>query len=393
MLIIRLTPQPSTNFEFILSATGQAVSGSGQGMASQLPPNPGEVVAVVPWQVMSWHRVTLPPGVGNRLPAVLPHLLEEQLLQDTKDLHCVLSPDAGLAVRQGGQVSVVVCAKSWLRQALKPLQDAGLRIQRLVPELSPSTPHELHLISDNGSLQLVLCQADTVWRLPAQPNAATHVAGALPDSVWAEPSMADQAQRWSHLDPRLQSAEQRCLRAAQSSWDLAQGEWAHNSRVRGQRWLQQTCRALWHGTAWQSARRGLLALLVVQLVGLNAWAWREQSLLSQQQSELTRLLKDTFPKVSVVVDAPAQMRREVQALQQGAGMSQAQDLDAMLQAVAAHWPSNHVPGQVDYRAGSLRLSDLTAADLQSLSQVPWSSMGYQWRTEGQQATLSLEAKR
>jgi general secretion pathway protein L len=393
MLILPLSPQPSTNFEFILSSTGQAVSGSGQAAAGQLPKGANEVVAVVPWQVMSWHRVTLPPGIGSRLSAVLPNLLEEQLLQDTKDLHCVLAPDAALAIRQGGPVTVAVCAKAWLRQVLAPLQAAGIQVQRIVPELSPSVPPELHVLNDNGNLQVLLCQGETVWRLPAQPSVAASVAGALPDSVWAEPSMADQAQRWSHLDPRLQSAEQRCLRAVQSSWDLAQGEWAHNSRVRGQRWLQQTWRVLWHGMAWQSARRGLLALLVVQLVGLNAWAWREQSLIAMQQAELTRMLKDSFPKVSVVVDAPAQMRREVQALQQGAGLPQPQDLDAMLQAVSAHWPDNRIPNNIDYRAGELRMGELTAADLQALSQVPWSALGYQWRSEGQQGILRAEAKR
>jgi len=392
MLILRLSPQPSTNFEFILSSTGQTVSGSGQATAAQLPPSPGEVVAVVPWQVLSWHRIRLPPGVGSRLSALMPNLLEEQLLQDPKDLHCVLAPDAGVALRQGGTVTIAVCAKAWLRQTLAPLEAAGLRVQRLVPELSPRFPPELHLLHDNGGLQVLLCQAETVWRLPAQPTLAASVAGNLPDNVWAEPAVADQAARWSALDPQIQSAPQRWLRATQTGWDLAQGEWAHNHRVRGQRWLQHTWRELWHGPVWQSTRRGLLALLLVQLVGLNAWAWREQSLLAMQQAELTRMLKDSFPKVSVVVDAPVQMRREVQALQAGAGQPQTQDLGAMLQALSAHWPGNTVPEKLDYRAGELRLTGLTAADQQSLAQVPWGTLGYQWRGEGQQGILSLGVK-
>ena len=393
MLILRLSPQPSTNFEFILSSTGQTVSGSGQATAAQLPPSPGEVVAVVPWQVLSWHRAHLPPGVGARWPALLPNLLEEQLLQDPKDLHCVLAPDAGVALRQGGTVTIAVCAKAWLRQALAPLEAAGVRVQRLVPELSPRFPSELHLLHENGSLQVLLCQGEAVWRMPAQPTLAASVAGNLPDSVWAEPAVADQAARWSALDPQLQSAPQRWLRASQTGWDLAQGEWAHNSRVRGQRWLQHTWREVWHGPVWQSARRGLLALLLVQLVGLNAWAWREQHLIGLQQAELKRMLTDSFPKVSVVVDAPAQMRREVQALQQGAGLPQTQDLDAMLQALSAHWPGNTVPMTLDYRGGELRLTGLSAADQQSLAQVPWGTLGYQWRSEGQQGSLRLGDQR
>lgn len=393
MLIIRLPTQPHADFEFILSATGQAVSGSGQGAAGQLPKSSGETVAVLPWQVMSWHRLTLPPGVGKRLPAVLPTLLEEQLLQDPKDLHCVLDPQAGLVMSQGGQVSVAVCAKAWLRQALAPLQAAGLRVQRLVPELSPCIPHELHLLNDNGGLQVLLCHAETVWRLPAKPLAAANLAGSLPDSVWAEPSMADQAPRWSALEPRLQSAPQRLLRAAQSHWNLAQGEWAHSPLVLGQRWLQLAWRTVWHGAAWQPARRGALALLLVQLLGMNAWAWREQSQIAMQQAELKRMLTDSFPEVTVVVDAPAQMRRQVQALQQGAGLPQPQDLAVMLQALSAHWPGQQIPSQIDYRAGELRVGDLSALDLQTLSQVAWPDLGYQWRSEGQQGILREQAKR
>jgi general secretion pathway protein L len=210
--------------------------------------------------------------------------------------------------------------------------------------------------------------------------------------VWAEPSVAEHANRWSEQPAQLQSAQQRWLQAATSEWNLAQGEWAQNSRLRGQRWLQQAWRSLWHGPEWHSARRGLLGLVLVQLVGLNAWAWREQTALSQQQAALTHIFKDSFPKVTVVVDAPLQMQREVQALQQGAGLPQAADLDAMLQTLSAHWPDHTPPAKLDYRLGELRLTDVPANTLQTLSQVPWPELGYQFRMDGSQAVLRTEAK-
>jgi general secretion pathway protein L len=392
MLIIHLAPLHSTTFEFVVSADGLGVSGSGQATASQLPPSSGEVVAVLPWQVLSWHTVNLPPGVGQRSNTVLESLLEEQLLQDPQDMHLVLSPASGKALRQGGPVLVLACAKAWLRQALAPLQAAGVRVQRLVPELQTSDAPALHLLNDNGQLQALLCQADTLWRLPPQAAAAASVAPIDHATVWAEPSVAEHANRWSEQPAQLQTAQQRWLQAATSEWNLAQGEWAQNSRLRGQRWLQQAWRSLWHGPEWHSARRGLLGLVLVQLVGLNAWAWREQTALSQQQAALTHIFKDSFPKVTVVVDAPLQMQREVQALQQGAGLPQAADLDAMLQTLSAHWPDHTPPAKLDYRLGELRLTDVPANTLQTLSQVPWPELGYQFKQDGAQAVLRTEAK-
>ena len=53
----------------------------------------------------------------------------------------------------------------------------------------------------------------------------------------------------------------------------------------------------------------------------------------KQLNEAVLSYMNEFPdtKVTVVVDAPLQMQREVQALQQGAGLPQTADLDAMLQ--------------------------------------------------------------
>ena len=164
MLIIHLPPIASTAFDFVVSTDGLGLSGSGQASATQLPPSSGEVVAVVPWQVLSWHTVNLPPSVGQRSNTVLESLLEEQLLQDPQDMHLVLSPASGKALRQGGAVLVLACAKSWLRQALAPLQAAGVRVQCLVPELQTSDAPALHLLNDNGQLQAQIL-AHLSWQL------------------------------------------------------------------------------------------------------------------------------------------------------------------------------------------------------------------------------------
>jgi general secretion pathway protein L len=391
MLIIHLPPTACGSFNYTVSADGLNVSGMGQASAAQLP-SIAEVVAVVPWQVLSWHKISLPPSVGKHSIAVLQSLLEEELLQDPIEMHLVVSPQSSKALRQGGSVQVLTCAKSWLRQTLAPLQAAGVRVQRLVPELQPSDTPTLQLLSYDGQLQVLLCNTDTVWRLPPQVSTAASVAHLADARVWAEPSVVDQAPRWSEQTPSIQTASQRWLQAASSDWNLAQGEWAQTSRLRGQRWLQANWRMLWHGPEWQMARYGLWALLMVQLVGLNAWAWLEQTALKKKQAYLTQILKDSFPNITVVVDAPLQMQRELQALQQGAGFQQTADLDAMLQTLSAHWPLNTPPAMLDYRLGELRLTDVPADTLRSLAAVPWRELGYQWRIEGNQAVLRTEVR-
>ena len=222
----------------------------------------GEVVAVVPWQVLSWHTVNLPPGVGQRSKPCCKACWKTQLAaRPARHAFGGLSPLSGKALRKAAQVLVLACAKAWLRQALAPLQAAGVRVQRLVPELQPREPiRALHLLNDNGQLQALLCQADTVWRLPPQAAAA---ASSGPhrqacERVWAEPSVAEHANRWTEQPAPASNLRSNVgCKQQTSEWNLAQGEWAQNSRLRGQRWLQQ---------AWRSAvarprmaqRRGVL---------------------------------------------------------------------------------------------------------------------------------------
>ena len=393
MLIVRLNPQATSLFDFVSSIDGRNIARSGQAAAKDLPRLGGEVVAVVPWQVLAWHRVTLPQGVGGRLNAVLSSLLEDSCLQDTSELHLVLSPSATARLRQGGPAMVAACAKDWLRQALAPLLGAGLRVQRLVPEVCPSTTPDaaqLYLLDDGAHVQALLCRHDSVWRLP-QASAALAAWEAIPNkTLWCEPSVADTAQRLSEGMALLQTPQQRCLQAAGNGWDLAQGEWAQHSGLRGWRWLQATWRSLRFDPAWQTSRRGVALLVVVNLLGLNLWAWQVQAQVSAQRESLNALLLSTFPQVKVVIDAPIQMRREMQALQKNSAQPQDADVDVMLQVLSTPWPSGAVPTQIDYRGGTLRLGGLKADALDALRQAHGPSTRYSFTVQGSQAVLQAK---
>jgi general secretion pathway protein L len=230
----------------------------------------------------------------------------------------------------------------------------------------------------------VLTQPDGVSSLPA--NAASWrafhaLADALTDAnmaaqsqtalqIYAEPAMVALVQSLLQRQPVLQSAAQRWVAASQSAWDMAQGEWAQGRSQRLQRGLQSAWQTLAFNPAWRAVRLGVAALVVLQIVGLNALAWREKSVLDQQQLALQRILKTSFPAVSLVIDAPLQMQREVDALQQKSGHVSRTDLEPLLAALAGVLPTGQVPTQLHFanavlRAHGLSLDDKTIQNAQA----------------------------
>ena len=188
---------------------GHSVQRSATGAAAMLSAHAGEVVAVVPHSRLAWLRVQLPPAShGPRLQSVLHGLLEDRLLDDPQQLHLVLAPDADTTARSGGETLVAVCDKQWLRDALSPLQTAGLTVQRIVPELSPTNTPVLQVMGEPDHSQSLLCHAHGVTLLP--PNTAQWSAFAelRQDDlqIQAEPAMVARVQSTLQRQPMLQSA-------------------------------------------------------------------------------------------------------------------------------------------------------------------------------------------
>jgi general secretion pathway protein L len=90
-------------------------------------------------------------------------------------------------------------------------------------------------------------------------------------------------------------------------------------------------------------RIGLGALVGVQLVGLNAWAWQQQRTLAAKRQAMEQVLRATHPGVRSVLDAPLQMQRETDRLRALAGRPGEADYEPMLGAAAAAWPDGAGP--------------------------------------------------
>ena len=350
------------------------------------------VVAIVPAAALSWHRVSLPPGLKRQSPRLLSALhglLEDHLLQEPSQLHMALPPQAQTA----GSLWVAVCDKAWLQQHLQALQAAQLLVQRLVPEFTPPESGEgVHALGDTTSGWLWLCSSQHgVQAWPVAASAQLPGPWLEAAEVLAEPGLAAWAQqRWGERS-RLVDSAQHWSTALASGWDLAQFELA--GQLRPRRWWRWRERldALWRQPRWRPARWGLLALLVAQLVGLNAWAWMTRQHWQDQQAGWGRVLQETFTQVTVVVDAPLQMARELARLRQASGQLGPNDLEAQLQALGAALPAGVAgPTRLSYEDGVLQWPalSLTPAQTGALEQALL-ARGYQLHSDGPQWRLAL----
>ncbi|HYP82284.1 type II secretion system protein GspL [Variovorax sp.] len=362
-----------------------------------LLPAGNDVVLLVPGTAISWHTLVLPPGSlgGGRLRPVLEGLLEDRLLDDASRAHFAVPP----AVRTGSPIWVAVCDRAALRDAVETIEATGRRVVRIVPEFAPQPDDSPALLFATGEAEsplLTVCDANGVTTLPLTPIHVTAVLQAPLDTVIAtgEPAVAAEAEALLGVRlPIVQRAE-RWLQAARGPWDLAQFDLASSNRVRAGKKLAAWWQQWRHGPQWRAARWGAVVLVLAQLAGLNAWAWKERHALEAKRQAVNNVLTRTFPSVKLVVDAPAQMAKEVAALQQATGGITAADLEPMLAALGGILPAGRVPSAIDYSGGQLRLRGLKLSPAE-LTQVSGqlAPRGYQARAEGDLLLVQAEAAR
>ncbi len=366
-----------------------------------------ERVALIPADRLSWHQVDLPTGTlersffndGNapRLRNVLEGLLEERLLDDTAQLHLALAPDA----RTGAPSWVAVCDKAWLKAWLTALEQAGRTVTRIVPEFTPLAEAEgqrLVALGDADAPQLICASAAGVtplalnaanlqWLLPAAPDGSANSV-----QWWAEPAVAQIAEALAGQTVSLQTQAERAALAVQSPWDLAQFEFSASRQARSRKRWASLFESLLHAPQWRAARWSALALVLVQLVGLQAWSWKEQSAQAAKRSAIAAVLTSTFPETKVIVDAPLQMARSVTALQRQSGAPTGADLETILNQYGALAEANTAPTAIEFIANELRIAGLDSNTPEAARvSAALQTQGYAARWDG--ATLVIAPAR
>jgi len=341
-------------YDWVLTPDGRHIDREGRAAAAGMPAA-DSVIAVVAESDISWRRVELPKA-GRQMRAALAGKLEESLLDDPDALHFAVEPDA-----VGGDTAwVAVTSRAWLAGHLAELDTAAVFVDRVAPLAWPDEPPRGHFFDGDGGadvISLLWSHADGVTTLPLQGGLARQFF--TPDLVhaaqWtATPAAATRAEHWLGTPVTVQTRAQRALAAVDNAWDLRQFDLA--PRARGVRALRLLGRHLMR-KPWQPVRWGLAALLVVQLLGINLAAWRQHREVAARREAVTATLTGAFPQVRAVLDAPVQMRKQLDLLRASAGSVGEQDLEALLGAAAMAWPGDRPPADaLSFEPGRLTVA-------------------------------------
>jgi general secretion pathway protein L len=346
----------TTEYDYVLSTDGLGLQTQGR-CAATLLPKAQSVVAIVSDHDVSWHRVTLPKAPAQRLRAALSGVLEEALLDE--NVHLAVAPEA----RPGQPTWIAAVDRSWLGGHLAALERARVFVDRVAPLSWPDEPPLGHFAEASDGSGVAL---STMTLTYADPNGVATIRlqgglarAVLPDPLpesarWtATPGAASEAGAWLGRPVTALMPAQRALQAVRSTWNLRQFELA--PRNRGLRALRDVRRRLM-SPAWRPVRLGAVALVLVQIVGLNVWAARQRTEVLQRQAAMGSLLRAAYPQVRAVLDAPAQMQRETDSLRAAAGRPSEADLEPMLLAAAGAWPADRPPVEsLRYEPGRLTL--------------------------------------
>ena len=341
---------PLRELDFVLTADGRQVSAQGRAAAAALPAA-DSVIAIPAESDVSWRRLEL-PRAGRQMRAALAGKLEESLLDEPDALHFALEPDA-----HGGDTAwVAVMSRPWLAEQLAQLDAAHLFVDRVVPLAWPEDPPRGHFFEHGERIVLRWSHADGVATLPLDGGLARQFfpPGLVHAAQWsATATAAPAAERWLGTAVTVLTPAQRALAVLDSGWNLRQFEFA--PRARGAHALRLLSHTLMRKT-WRPVRLGLAALLAVQLLGVNLWAWQQHRELQARRDAINATLTEAFPQIRDPLDPPVQMQKNLDLLRAAAGSAGEQDLETLLAAAATAWPGDRPPTDaLSFEPGRLSL--------------------------------------
>jgi general secretion pathway protein L len=386
-------------YQYVLARDAQNRGKSGAVNLSELP-KADVTILVVPARALSWHQVDLPKVPKARMRAALDGLLEEHLLDDTHAMALALSPEAQTGKATAG-AWVAACDKTWLSAAIQACDAAGCRITQVVPEFWPQTEPQITVTGVPEEAWITRADAQGVMTVPLRAGDTSEITGALladfpaNTAVLAEPAVVALAEASLPHKIELRPHSAGMLQSATSLWELAQFEQSLSGDSQGVKSVIRQWQAFWQSPAWRPARWGLVALLLANVLGLNVWAWQQQSSLLAKRTQLNNLLTQSFPSVKVVRDAPKQMSQELVQLRQATGASGLQNLESMISAFSSASSSRNgvivTPTAIEYVADGMNLKGIKLAGNElTEAQAKLKVMGYTLTQNGDTASIKVQ---
>lgn len=258
--------------------------------------------------------VALPRLSGARLRAALPALAEPMLLGDIEQAFVVAGRADG-----AGRSTLAVLDRALLRRALELFDRLGIRPVSATPE--PLTlaagrgRWRLRLGGAYGCLRMgerlgIACSRPGGAAPPVELRLALEQAGASrPEAIEVEGECDSTA--WSAaLGVTVAPVAPDRTRAAPVALELLQYEFAPRM-------------ADWR--AWRVPAALAAALVLAWIAALNVDAWLKLREERQLRARMATTFREAFPRVPVVLDPLAQMRRALADLRSGAGTGDAGD--------------------------------------------------------------------
>ena len=366
-------------WRFVYSRDGLGIDREGMAAPAQLP-RADRTVLVLQDEDVSWLQALLPKSAAKRLQPALVGALEDQLLEDAAVTHLAMSR-AGL--REDASSWIAAVHKPWVERLLAELTDGGIQIDTLVSLSEPEPDWAAHAkVMPEGQAVAVVSGPQGVAIAPVGWSGWRSRLSDLP--FWtAEPTAAQSlsALGLSAARVRLMGVADRALKAAVSGTNLLQFDLA--PQMRGSRALRAAW-ATFKDRRHRAIHVGLVALLLIQIVGLNVAAWQARHEVQQIQAQNERLLRESFPSIKVVVDPLAQAEREVYALRRASGLPGPADPETWLDVLSPAWAGQAAPLKAmrwDAQGASLDATQWPAASLQAM-QDHARGLGWQARQEG-----------
>ncbi len=372
---LRLTGKPQdsqTRVSWLSLENGQAVGGLKQGDLAQVAADIGasNLLVYLPGIEVLLSRVQLPSGRRSQLLRALPYALEDDLVQDVEEVHCVLGPR-----QDDNHYIAAVIARETLQEWLDVLQQHGLRPRIMLPDtlLLPWQSDTWHVWCEeelawirSGPAEGYVCTRDSLEFLLAQAieNSDTspaslrlyHCDSIDETALCTRLGLAVEKAASPPVDNMLGLLLQED-NTPPTALNLLQDNFAPGSQ------LKQQLRP------WFPVAALALVLLAISLAG-NIIEYRRLDNLNQQlEQQIVKVFRQTFPDVKRVVNPQAQMKHRLRQLR-GSSNSAGPSFNEMIAQVAPVLAKSEKLNITNLRfvQGQMQLK-LELPDLQSLEKL------------------------